>query len=86
MSSVKLPPEFLVELRELASRWGTIAAQRAAAGIDAQQLDFADMERVAAVLAEGLTAGTLTALIQQRNETVAAEHTCPACSTTCPVG
>ena len=86
MSSVQLPPEFLDELRELASRGGKIAAQRTAEGIDAQQLDFADMERVAAVLAEGLTAGTLTALVQQRNDTVAAEHPCPACGTTCAVG
>ena len=46
-SSVKWPPEFVAELREWAARWGTIAAQRAAAGVDTQQLDFADMERVA---------------------------------------
>jgi len=85
MSSVKLPPEFLAELRDLASRWGQIAAQRAAAGIDTQPLDFGDMERVAAVLAEGLTEGTLTALVQQRNDTVATEHPCPRCDTVCRV-
>jgi hypothetical protein len=85
MSSVKLPPEFLAELRELALRWGKSAAQRTAEGIDAQQLDFADMERLAAVLVEGLTEGTLTALIQQRNDTVATELPCPQCGTACRV-
>jgi hypothetical protein len=85
MSSVKLPPEFLDELRELALRWGKIAAQRTAEGVDAQQLDFADMERVAAVLAEGLTEGTLTALVQQRNDTVTTEYPCPQCGTACRV-
>jgi hypothetical protein len=85
MSSVKLPPEFLDELRELASRWGKIAAQRTAEGIDFQQLDFADMERVATVLAEGLTEGTLRTLVQQRNDTVTTEHPCPPCGTACPL-
>jgi hypothetical protein len=85
MSSIKLPPEFLAELQELASRWGKIAAQRTAAGVDSQQLDFADLERVAAVLAAGLTEGTLTALIQQRNDTVTTEQPCPQCGTACPV-
>lgn len=85
MSSVKLPPEFLAELRELALRWGKIAAQRTDAGVDSQQMDFADMERVATVLAEGLTEGTLTALLQQRNDTLATEQPCPQCGTSCPV-
>lgn len=85
MSTVKLPPEFLAELRELAARWGKIAAQRTAEGTDAQQLDFADMERVAAVLAEGLTEGTLTALVQQRNDTLTTEHPCPQCGCVCRV-
>ena len=86
MSSVKLPPEFLAELRELAWRWGKTAAQRTAAGVDAQQLDFADMERVAAVLAEGLTDGALTTLVQQRNDAVTTDPPCPQCGTACPVG
>jgi hypothetical protein len=85
MSSVKLPPEFLAELRELAQRWGKIAAQRAAAGVDTQQLDFADMERVAAVLAAGLTEGTLGTLVQQRNDTLTTAQPCPQCGTACPV-
>ena len=86
MSLVKLPPEFLDELRELASRWGTVAAQRTAEGVDPQQLDFADMERVAAVLAEGLTQGTLTALVQRRNDTITTDQPCPQCGTAGPVG
>jgi hypothetical protein len=85
MSSVKLPPEFLDELRELALRWGKIAAQRTAERTDSQQMDFADMERVAAVLAEGLTEGTLTELVQQRNDTVTSAQPCPQCGTACPV-
>ena len=85
MSSVNLPLEFLGELRELALRRGKIAAQRTAAGIGSQQMDFADMERVAAVLAGGLTEGTLTAPVQQRNATVATEHPCPQCGAACRV-
>jgi hypothetical protein len=85
MSSVKLPPELLAELRELALRWGKIAAQRTAVGVDSQQLDFADMERLAAVLAENLTEGTLTALLQQHSDTLATNQPCPQCGTPCPV-
>jgi hypothetical protein len=85
MSSVKLPPELLAELRALALRWGKTAAQRAAVGVDTQQLDFADMERVAAVLAAGLTEGTLTALVQQRNDALTTASPCPRCGTACPV-
>ncbi|QEG30791.1 hypothetical protein GobsT_56030 [Gemmata obscuriglobus] len=67
----------------MASRWGTIAAQRTAEGVDAQQLDFADMERVAAALVEGLAVVMLTARVQYR--TVATVPPCHQCGTVATV-
>jgi len=54
MAKVKLTPQFLQEVRELATRWGKIAGERAAreAGSD-PSMDFADMEQFAAVAAAG---------------------------------
>ncbi len=56
MSSFKASPEFLRGLRELAVRWGKIAAERASDAVGAnQRKDFSDMEQIAAVVAAGLS-------------------------------
>jgi hypothetical protein len=56
MSSFKTSPEFLRGLRELAVRWGKIAAERASDEVGAnQRMDFLHMEQFAAVVAAELT-------------------------------
>jgi len=86
MAKVKLTPQFLQEIRELAVRWGKIAAERAAreAGPD-QPMDFQDMEQFSAVVARGLIEGSITTLLEQQAQTLANELPCPDCGTRCPV-
>jgi hypothetical protein len=86
MSKLKLSPEFLREIRELAACWGKTAAARASAelGRDAP-LDFQDIERIAAVVAAGMTEGTVTALLNTQAQQLATEYPCPQCQTRCRV-
>ncbi len=86
MAKVKLTPQFLQEIRELATRWGKIAGERAAreAGSD-PSMDFADMEQFAAVAAAGLIEGSITTLLEQQARALADERPCPECGTSCPV-
>ena len=86
MAKVKLTPPFLQEVRELATRWGKIAGERAAreAGSD-NPMDFADMEQFAAVVAAGLIEGSITTLLKQQAQVLAEELPCPECGTGCPV-
>jgi len=86
MSSFKTSPEFLRELRELAVRWGKIAAERASDEVGAdQQMDFSDMEQLAAVVATGLTEGMITTLLDKEAKTLANDEPCPKCGTRCRV-
>jgi hypothetical protein len=86
MAKVKLTPQVLQEIRELATRWGKIAAERAARESGTNQpMDFQEMEQFAAVVAAGLTEGSITALLEQQAQTLANELPCPECGTLCPV-
>jgi hypothetical protein len=86
MSSFKTSPEFLHGLRELAVRWGKIAAERVSdeAGGN-QRMDFSDMEQFAAVVAAGLTEGLITTLLNQEAKSLANDEPCPKCGTRCQV-
>jgi len=86
MPHKKLSSQFLQEIRELAARWGKIAAERAVqeAGSD-HQMDFLEMEQLAAVVAAGVTEGSISALLEQQAQTLANELPCLECGTLCPV-
>jgi hypothetical protein len=82
MSSFKASPEFLRGLRELAVRWGKIAAERASDEVGAnQRMDFSDMEQFAAVVAAGLSEGMMTTLLDKEAKTLANDEPCPKCGT-----
>ena len=86
MANNKLSSQFLQEARELATRWGTIAAERTAREARPDQpMDFQDMEQFAAVVAAGVTDGTITALLEQQARTLPNELHCLECGTLCPV-
>jgi hypothetical protein len=86
MSSIKTSPEFLRELRELAVRWGKIAAERASDEVGAnQRMDFSDMEQFAAVVAAGLTEGMVSTFLNQEAKTLDNDEPCPKCGTRCRV-
>ncbi len=86
MSSIKTSPEFLHELRELAVRWGKIAAERASNEVGAnQRMDFSDMEQFAAVVAAGLTEGMIATFLNKKGKTLGNDEPCPKCGTRCGV-
>ena len=79
-------PDELLELRQLAARWGKIVARRAfgddGPGLD---IDFAAMEQIAHAAAQGLTEGTLQTLLDGHAAALGDEQPCPDCGTPCPV-
>ena len=85
MSKTKLSSQLLQEFRELAARWGKIAAERASSAVGPDQMDFQDMEQLAAVFAAGLTQGTLTTLLAQLSQTLPKDQACPECGHLCVV-
>jgi len=85
MSKFKFSPEFLDQLRELAVRWGKTAAERATAEVGSNPtMDFRDVEQLAALIAAGVTEGTVTTLLDKQAHALG-EQPCPACGTCCPV-
>jgi hypothetical protein len=85
MSKFKFSPEFLDQLRELAVRWGKTAAERATAEVGSNlTMDFRDVEQLAALIAAGVTEGTVTTLLDKQAHALG-EQPCPACGTCCPV-
>ena len=84
-SSGETSPDELLELRQLAAQWGKIVARRAfgddGPGLD---IDFATMERIARVAAQGLTEGTLQTLLDRHTAALGDEQPCPDCGTPCP--
>jgi hypothetical protein len=86
MASFKTSPEFIHELRELAVRWGKIAAERASDEVGAnQRMNFSDMEEFAAIVAAGLTEGMVGTFLNQEAKTLGNDEPCPKCGTRCQV-
>jgi hypothetical protein len=86
MAKLKLSPEFLREVRELAARWGKTAAERVTAEVGpTTTMGFRDIEQVAAVVAASLTESTVTTLLAAQAQQLAAEQPCPDCQRACTV-
>jgi Zn finger protein HypA/HybF involved in hydrogenase expression len=86
VSTFVFPPEFLRQVRELAVRWGKNAGERAVEEIGTNpQMDFIAIEQFAAVVAAGVTEGTVASLLDKQAQTLANEHPCPKCGTCCQV-
>ena len=86
METFKFTPEFLRQVRELALGWGKIAGKRAAEQLGSDQsLNFTTMEQLAAVVAAGVTEGTLAALVADQAQALTDHQPCPKCQTSCPV-
>jgi hypothetical protein len=85
MSTIKLSPEFLAQLHELAVSWGKSAAKRAATELGPDlPIDFTDIETFVALVNAGMTEGAVAALLEQKAHGLT-EVPCPACARTCPV-
>lgn len=86
MSKFVFSPEFLRQVRELAVRWGENAGERAAQQIGTHpQIDFIDIEQFAAVVAAGVTEGTVATLLDKQAQTLDNEQPCPKCGASCSV-
>jgi hypothetical protein len=85
MAAKQFTHQQLHELRLLAKQWGKIVSKRAF-GDDGPNLDvdFKTMEQLAAVVAQGLTEGTLELLLQQQADKLPEEQPCPDCGKLCP--
>jgi hypothetical protein len=86
MPSRQLSPNQLQEIRNVAAQWGKIIARRAFGEQGpGSQVDFQAMEAIARAAAAGLAQGTLTVLLAQQADTLAAEQPCPDCGRLCTV-
>jgi hypothetical protein len=85
MSTIRLTPEFLAQLHELAVSWGKSAAKRAGTELGPDPpIDFMDIEKLAGLVAAGVTEGTVAALLEQKAKPLT-DAPCPSCGTRCPV-
>jgi len=86
MAKHKLSSEQLAALEELAQQWGKIVANRAygETGPDLD-VDFDQMEQVAAAVTRGLARGTLEPLTQRQAQQLPNALPCPTCQKACPV-
>lgn len=86
MPKRKLSSEQLAALEELAQQWGKIVAKNAyGEGGPDLDVDFDQMEQVAAAVSRGLARGTLEQLMRQQAQRLPDELPCPACQMSCPV-
>lgn len=86
MAKHKLSPEQLAALEELAQQWGKIVANRAyGEGGPDLDVDFDQMEQVAAAVSRGLTRGTLEQLAQRQSQQFPKRLPCPSCQKLSPV-
>jgi hypothetical protein len=86
MPKHKLSPEQLTALEELARQWGKIVANRAyGEGGPDLDVDFDQMEQVAAIVTRGLARGTLEQLTQRQAQRLPAELPCPTCQKRCSI-
>jgi hypothetical protein len=86
MPKHKLTSEQLAALEELAQQWGKIVANRAY-GQEGPELDvdFEQMEQVAAVVSRGLARGTLEQLTERQALQLPDQLPCPTCQKSCPI-
>ena len=86
MAKHKLTPEQLARVKELAKQWGKIVARRVY-GEDGPDLDvdFDQMEQIAAAASAGLVEGTLEQLTHTQAQKVPDKLPCPTCQKVCPV-
>jgi hypothetical protein len=86
MSTPKPTPEQLGAIKQLAKEWGKIVGRRvygqAGPGLD---VDFDQMEQIAAAATAGLVEGTLEHLAEQQARHLPDELPCPTCRRSCPV-
>ena len=79
-------PQDLQEIRDLAAQWGKIVARHAFGDQGpGTEVDFQAMEDLAAAAAAGLSAGTLSVLLQQQAEALGPQQPCPDCGRLCVV-
>lgn len=86
MPTRKPTPEQLDAIKQLAREWGRIVGRRAygesGPGLD---VDFDEMEQIAAAATAGLVEGTLEHLAEQQARRLPDELPCPTCQKPCPV-
>ncbi len=86
MSKFKSSPDFLRQLREWCVECGKTAGERVSQQPGAvAQMDFMDMEQLAAVIAAGLSEGLATTLLDKKAQTLNEEQPCPKCGASCSV-
>lgn len=86
MARRKLTPEQLAGVKELAKQWGKIVARRAyGEGGPDLDVDFDQMEQIAAAASAGLVEGTLEQLTRTQAQQLPDELPCPTCQKACPV-
>ena len=86
MATRKPTPEDLDAIKALAKEWGKIVGRRvygeAGPGLD---VDFDQMEQIAAAAAAGLTEGTIEHLARQHAQRLPETLPCPTCQRVCAV-
>lgn len=86
MAKRELTPEQLGAITDLAKQWGKIVARNAyGEGGPGLDVDFDQMEQIAAAATAGLVAGTLEQLTQRQAERLPDEVPCPTCQKPCPL-
>lgn len=86
MAKHKPTPEQLAPIKALAKQWGKIIARNAyGEGGPGLDVDFEEMEQIAAAATAGLTEGTLERLTEQQAQRLPDTVPCPTCQRSCPV-
>lgn len=86
MPTRKPTPEQLDAIKQLAKEWGKIVGRRAyGEGGPGLDVDFDQMEQIAAAATAGLVEGTLEHLAEQQARKLPDELPCPTCQRPCPV-
>jgi hypothetical protein len=87
MARPPFTPQELLELRQLAARWGKSVARRAFGDAGpGRDVDFNTLEQIAQAAAAGLTEGTLQTLLGSQTAALGEEQPCPDCGRPCPIG
>jgi hypothetical protein len=79
-------PEQLDTIKQLAKEWGKIVGRRAyGEGGPGLDVDFDEMEQIAAAATAGLVEGTLEHLTEQQAQRLPDQLPCPTCQQSCPL-